>query len=223
MNMRNDIVARRSLADVIAEKLRERITSGAMKPGDKIPVEPDLMKMFGVGRSSVREAVKLLVTAGLLRVQQGSGTYVQELTAIQEPFAQRLKRSAYADLDEVRSLLEIKIAEKAALNRTAADIARMRKALKQRNNAAIAGDLHASVEADVAFHTAVADACGNEILADLYRSLAVQLKSWFLKVFTDTNEFCKTAPLHNAILDSIVAGDAKTAWNNAQALHGRFL
>lgn len=223
MNIQNDIVPRRSLADVVADKLRERIAAGEFKAGDKLPVEPELMKMFGVGRSSVREAVKLLVTAGFLRVQQGSGTYVQEPTAIQEPFAQRLKRSAYTDLDEVRSLLEIKIAQKAAINRKPADIARMRKHLQQRNAAAIAGDLPASVEADVAFHIAVADASGNEILADLYRSLAVQLKNWFLQVFVDTTEFRKTAPLHEAMLESIIAGDAKKAWNDAQALHGRFL
>ncbi|WP_349949811.1 FadR/GntR family transcriptional regulator, partial [Bacteroides cellulosilyticus] len=70
------IIQKKSLADMIAETLKQQITEGTYRVGDKLPTEPELMKTFGVGRSSVREAVKLLVNMGVVRVQQGSGTFV---------------------------------------------------------------------------------------------------------------------------------------------------
>lgn len=221
--MLSKVVKRHSLADDVAARLRAEIESGTYKVGQKLPVEPELMRIYGVGRSSVREAVKLLVTAGILQVQQGSGTFVKEASAINEPFAQRLMRSNYVDLDEVRSLLEIKIAQKAAVNRTEEDILRIKLALDERTEAAQNGDLRGCVDADVRFHIAIAEAAGNEILTDMYKSLAVELKKWFLQVFTDTSEFLKTAPAHEAILNSIIERDPSAAWSSAQTLHGRFL
>lgn len=221
--MLSKVVKRHSLADDVAARLRAEIESGTYKVGQKLPVEPELMRIYGVGRSSVREAVKLLVTAGILQVQQGSGTFVKEASAINEPFAQRLMRSNYVDLDEVRSLLEIKIAQKAAVNRTEEDILRIKRALDERTAAAQNGDLRGCVDADVRFHIAIAEAAGNEILTDMYKSLAVELKKWFLQVFTDTSEFLKTAPAHEAILNSIIERDPSAAWSSAQTLHGRFL
>ena len=221
--MLSKVVKRHSLADDVAARLRAEIEKGTYQVGQKLPIEPELMRIYGVGRSSIREAVKLLVTAGILQVQQGSGTFVKEASAINEPFAQRLMRSNYVDLDEVRSLLEIKIAQKAAVNRTEADIARIREALLQRSEAAHNGDLQECVNADVRFHIAIAEAAGNEILTDMYKSLAVELKKWFLQVFTDTSEFLKTTPAHEAILKSIIDRDPQAAWTSAQTLHGRFL
>lgn len=70
------IIQKKSLADMVAEQLRQQITEGVYAIGDKIPTEPELMKMFKVGRSSVREAVKLLVNMGVVQVRQGAGTFV---------------------------------------------------------------------------------------------------------------------------------------------------
>src|SRR5581483_5373058 len=103
-----------SLADAVADKLREEIQSGKYSPGDKLPCEPDLMEQFGVGRSTVREAVSALSNSGFVRVQQGSGTFGERKENFMEPLHLKLKQAKGDDLNEVRQLLELKIAEKAA-------------------------------------------------------------------------------------------------------------
>ena len=74
----------------------------------------ELMRIFGVGRSTVREAVKILVNMGFLKVQQGAGTFVESRAAADDPMAQRLRRADIRDLDEVRRILEVAIVERAA-------------------------------------------------------------------------------------------------------------
>ena len=204
-----------SLAEQVASKVQELISLGHYKVNEKLPIEPELMKMFGVGRSTVREAIKLLTNSGLLRVQQGAGTFVASITSGKEPFDQRLKRASNSDLNEVRELLEMKIAEKAALNRTDKDIAEMEKHLSNRKSAAAAGLMRECIEADINFHTSIAQASKNEILADLYRSVATHLKNWFLDFYADTSAFERTYGLHEDLLNAIKAGDAKGAWDRA--------
>ena len=116
--MMTSIINKKSLAEEVAEQLRTAINNGTYKVDEQLPTEPELMKQFGVGRSSVREAIRILANSGLLRVQQGVGTFIEAHAGITEPFHQRLKRAEAPDLDEVRQLLEMKIAEKAAANRT---------------------------------------------------------------------------------------------------------
>jgi len=84
------------LSDQVANKIRHDIDQHKYKTGEKIPAEPELMKLYNVGRSSIREAIKTLAMTGILKVQQGSGTFVN--TGMQhETIDQRLRR---ADFDE---------------------------------------------------------------------------------------------------------------------------
>jgi GntR family transcriptional regulator, transcriptional repressor for pyruvate dehydrogenase complex len=80
MNIAFKNVQQRKLGDQVIQQLQEKISLGELKPGDKIPTEAELMSMFGVGRSTIREAVRVLVNAGLLEVRQGDGTYVLDRT-----------------------------------------------------------------------------------------------------------------------------------------------
>ncbi|RYD94235.1 MAG: FadR family transcriptional regulator [Sphingobacteriales bacterium] len=209
------LIVKRSLADEVAAKLQEQISLGHYKVNEKLPIEPELMKNFGVGRSTIREAIKLLTNSGLLRVQQGIGTFVEQVTGNREPLHQRLKRAKMQDLDEVRQLLEIKIAEKAAINRSDKDIAEIKTHLAARKAAAEQNLLEECIEADIRFHNAIAAASKNEILADIYKSSSVHLKKWFLDIYTDTQPFIETYHLHDQLLKSIIAGDPKKAWNTA--------
>ena len=67
---------RKSLSDQIIDSLITMIANGELKPGDKLPPEPQLMEQFGVGRSSVREAVGALELIGLITVRPGHGTHI---------------------------------------------------------------------------------------------------------------------------------------------------
>lgn len=197
-------VKRQNLADEVAERLLQQLRSRKYVIGQKLPTEPELMQEFGVGRSTIREAVRILVNAGLVKVQQGLGTFVlaQEVTA--EPLSKRLQRAHFRDLDEVRLLLETKIAEKAALRRTPKDIANMKKFLQQRKRYAKANNQEACIEADVNFHSSIAEASRNEIIVDLYRTIAVHLKQSFGYRHSDTAAFRDSQHLHEALLQSII-------------------
>jgi len=211
-------IKKNSLADEVAQRLQEQISLGTYKPGEKLPTEPALMQEYGVGRSSIREAVRILANSGVLRVQQGLGTFVEESAGISEPLSQRLKRADADDLDEVRLLLEIKVAQKAAENRTAADIEKMEEFLRQRKEAAAVDDTTASIEADINFHIAIAEACGNSFLTDLYKTVAHHLKKHFLLQFKNAASFRETQHLHKNLLNSIIAQDANKAWQWAQRI-----
>ncbi|MFH6998815.1 FadR/GntR family transcriptional regulator [Flavobacterium sp. FlaQc-57] len=214
------LIQRKSLAEEVASKLQEQISLGHYKINEKLPIEAELMKSFGVGRSSIREAMKLLANSGLLRIQQGVGTFVQEVNTTREPMDQRLMRANVQDLDEVRQLLELKIAEKAAINRSEDDIIAMKKHLSNRMIAANEGNIEECIEADVQFHIAIAEASKNEILADLYKSASVHLKKGFLHLYPDTKIFLETSTIHEQLLKSIIAKDPKKAWNTVAKIIG---
>jgi DNA-binding FadR family transcriptional regulator len=214
------IIHKKSLAEEVASKLQEQISEGYYKINDKLPIETELMKSFGVGRSSIREAMKLLSNSGLLKIKQGLGTFVQEINSTREPMNDKLMRAKVQDIDEVRQLLELKIAEKAALNRTDDDIKAMKLHLANRVKAAKEGLLEECIEADVQFHIAIAEASKNEILADLYQSVAIHLKKGFLELYPDIQIFQNTYSIHEQLLESIIAKDSKKAWNTVAKIIG---
>ena len=216
--MMNVPIKRNSLADEVAQRLQEQISRGTYKPADKLPTEPALMQEFGVGRSTIREAVRILANGGVVRVQQGLGTFVEENGGIEEPLPQRLKRAQFGDLDEVRQLLEMKIAQKAALNRSEADLEKMELCLKRRKDTAIANEVTACIQADIDFHISIAEASGNGILSDLYKTVASHLKKHFAEIFQTTDTFKATQQLHKNLLNSIIARDGQKAWQCAQRI-----
>lgn len=205
-------IKRHSLADEVASRLQQQISLGQYKTGDKLPTEPALMQEFGVGRSTIREAVRILANAGVLRVQQGLGTFVETVKGIAEPLPQRLKRAEFRDLNEVRQLLEIKIAQKAALHRTEKDIEKMQRFLQLRKDMAAANKVDECIQADIDFHTSIAEASQNSILADLYRTVAQHLKKFFVTSYSTTQSFIDTQQLHKNLLKSIIDRNPEKAW-----------
>jgi len=219
-NDRNQLIKRQSLADEVAVRIREEIQSGKYKVGAQLPPEPELMKYYGVGRSSVREAIRILANIGLLKVQQGSGTFVEPGQPIAEPLHKRLERAKAHELNEVRQLIELKIAEKAAEHRTKKDIEKMKHFLALRHEAAKANDTERSIDADVNFHIAIAEASRSEILCDLFKSFAGQIRKSFQTIYIDTESFLKTQSMHESLLHSIEKQDGKKAWYWAEKITG---
>lgn len=208
------IIQKKSLADMIAETLKQQITEGTYRAGDKLPTEPELMKTFGVGRSSVREAVKLLVNMGVVRVQQGSGTFVA-VPSNNDDVNIKMSTADRTELDEVRKILDIAIVEKAVARRTEKDIERMRASLEKRKVNAEKGLLEECIEADLNLHIAIADAAHNRILADIYRSAATHLLSEFNRIYDGTDCFINSQTSHEKLLKHIIAGDLKNARKTA--------
>lgn len=214
---------RSSLAEEVSRRLQDQIVSGKYAVGQQLPTEPELMSQFGVGRSSVREAVKILANKGLVRVQQGVGTFVASQTGPGEPLSQRLQRADFEDLNEVRFLFEVKIAEKAAVHRSNKDIEKMKGFLKKRYEYAVANQLEACIQADINFHNSIAEAGKNEIMIDLYHTVSSHLKHSFVLRYGNTDSFVATQHLHDALLQSIIDKDPKKAlyWAQKIATHNK--
>lgn len=162
-----------SLSQRVVEALSERITGGALKPGDRIPTEPLLMQEFGVSRSVVREAISRLQAGGLLRTQQGIGSFVLA-PKIDSPLLQavapsELKLQQKLAMLELRLSLEPEAAALAAQRRTPEQLAAMERALKDFDIQRSTGE--ATAEADFRFHELLAQATGNEYFAHVLRSL----------------------------------------------------
>lgn len=194
------------LADRVVVHIQEGISTGKYKPGDKLPPEPEMMAEYGVGRSTVREAVKTLVMNGTLRVQQGDGTYVLD-NKPEEMLDQRLRRASMADIQAVRSLLEQEIVTLAAQHRTEKDLQEISSALQLRKAALDTGSHQEVTDTDIEFHLAIARASGNAVLADLYASFSSAIKDFFtVRDGGDIQSFIRSQPLHEALLQAIRNG-----------------
>ncbi|MGZ3758039.1 MAG: FadR/GntR family transcriptional regulator [Mucilaginibacter sp.] len=206
------LIERKSLADEVAAQLQEKILKGDYALNEKLPVEQQLMDDFGVGRSTIREAVKILVNSGYLRVQQGLGTFVKDNTGVHENMFKRLQRADQTEITEVRLLLEMKIAEKAAMNRTGNDISKLEHYLAKKTKAIAANMPEEYIDAHVKFYSIIAEASKNSILTDLFKSFAKEVKNEMLN--QPTEDLLRNAPtdLHYKLLDSIIRQDAGRAW-----------
>ncbi|RFU36503.1 FadR family transcriptional regulator [Actinomadura logoneensis] len=169
---------RSPLVDQAADLLRARITAGEWPVGTRLPGETTLARDLGVGRSTVREAVRALAGAGLLESRQGSGVYVLALEPVTS-WDVKLRQASVADVFEVRTLLEVEAARLAATRRDDADLAVLESALAARKAAASADD-PAFVDADIALHTAVVAAAHNPVLTGLFHTFVPRLRAGLL-------------------------------------------
>jgi len=205
---------RSPLVDLAVSQLREQVLSGQWPVGGRLPAETELAQRLEVGRSTVREAVRALVHAGLLETRQGSGTYVRSVTPGAE-WEPRLRRAAVLEAYEVREALEVQAARLAATRRTAADIEALHACLAERDRAR--GSDAAFVEADLAFHRAVVAAAHNPLLAEMFDSFAAVLREALIAIRSDQAVQSPDADAaHARLAAAIEAGDAAAA---AQATH----
>jgi GntR family transcriptional repressor for pyruvate dehydrogenase complex len=159
-------VRRTKVYEEVAAQIRRQMAEGVLRPGDRLPAERELAEAFGVSRSSVRDAIRVLELAGLVEPRQGEGTVVHELTldSLVSPLASVLvtRKDLLADLLEARRLIEPGIAQRAALAATEEDIEAMQAILGRQAGEIAAGRL--AVEEDTAFHYRLATTARNPVI-----------------------------------------------------------
>ena len=201
-------LAAERLSDRLAAELRQRIDSGALQPGERLPTELALAAQFAVSRTVVREAVSRLRSSGLLVARQGSGVFVAPPGAARSldfDAAVLADLAGVLDVVEVRRALESEVAALAAQRASAAQRRAIEQAL-QRVDASVASG-SAAVDADLAFHQAIAEASGNGQFPRLLRHLEQYLRD--AMAVTRTNESLKPEFMdqvrseHRAIADAI--------------------
>jgi GntR family transcriptional repressor for pyruvate dehydrogenase complex len=162
----------------VAEQIQQLIGRGVLKPGDRLPPERDLATKFGVGRGSIRDAIRTLEIMGVVEPRQGHGTVVRELSAdsLVVPLASVLshKRELIAELLDVRRMIEPALAGRAAKNATPEEIGHMEQILERQRQKMRRGE--PTIEEDSEFHYAIAVAARNtvvlrvlDVLMDLLR------------------------------------------------------
>ena len=165
-----DVAIQNRLVDQVAHGLRQMILAGEVLPGEFLPSRKVLAWRLGVGVSTIHEAVQALTAVGLVESRPGKGTWVRAdaLETLIHPAAveTRLGELQARQIYEARAVIEVALTERAARRATADDLQRIWRALAQMEQ--VLGDDDAFVEADVAFHIAVAQAGHNELLEQFY-------------------------------------------------------
>lgn len=160
------------LSGRVATAIERAILDEGLQPGDRLPSGRELTERFGVSRTVVRDALAVLEQRGLVETRPGSGVFVRDggSEAVSGVLGQMLRRSVISlpELMEARQLLEVHNAVAAARHATAGDLERMETAIAMMAEAV---GPQGFVDADVAFHEALAEAAGNRVLTALVGSL----------------------------------------------------
>ncbi|MDH6679876.1 DNA-binding FadR family transcriptional regulator [Rhodococcus sp. LBL1] len=200
------------LVPQLEELFRRRIEAGEWKVGQRLPSEADLAAEVGVGRSSVREAVKLLARDGLLDVRHGVGTFVA--TPAAEPALETLlRRSRVLEVLEVRRALEVEAARLAADRARPEDLAEIRRQLADRHDRhdQHGVDAEAFVTADLDFHRSVVAMAGNSVLTALFDSVRPVLHAALVDMVENEPQVPDTGHAHDDLVDALEAGDSAAA------------
>ena len=201
-------LSKTNLADSAVAAIREEILKRRWTVGEKLPNEATLSAMLSVSRGTVREAVRVLAAQGFLETRQGSGTYVLSVIDTAAPLTMA-RRAGLRDQFEARLALDAEAARLAALRRTPADIALLRRLLAERGNYD-GGDKAGFVARDLAFHQAVIAASRNGVLVGMYEFFSTLIAETIAaSLGEDLPEPDMAA--HAAIVDAIESGDPDAA------------
>ena len=202
----------------VLDTLGRDICSGRVKPGQLLPPEAELCERFGFSRIVIREAIKSLAAKGLLEVTRRVGTLVLEPTrwnlfdtdiivwrAESTVFDPTLSR----DLMEMRRIIEPAAVRLAALRSSDDDRRNLRSAYMAMARAVAGkGDY---VKADLAFHTTILSACGNQFVRQMQDAMGALLRVSFEVITTKPGGPAHSLPLHEAVCEAIERGDADAA------------
>ena len=207
---------RAALGTRVTELFRSQVTGGAWPVGSKIPTEPELVEWSGAGRNTVREAIGSLVQAGILRREQGRGTFVVSASDLRSSVTRRAADTSRRDSLELRLALDAAAAQLAAVRRTPADAARLETLVRQRREAWERADAYERVRADSALHRAVVEATHNALLQEVYEGLLGVFEEVQLPDVAGTTD--DLAHLHADLVEAIVDGDPGRAATVMSAL-----
>ncbi len=197
----------------IIEQVRDLVTSGRLKPGDRLPSERELSQALSVSRSSVREAVRAMESMGLIEARAGEGTFMASPSGSRgsDPLIASLHQdwSTQHKLFEVRRVIEPDLAALAARRATAEQIERLRAILNDQEAEIARGGT--GVKQDNLFHFLMAEATGNEALVRIVDSLMDLLLKTREESLQHDERRDQSLKQHRTILAAIEARDPRAA------------
>lgn len=217
MNVGQPMVREAGLADRVADHMTERVLDGTLQRGNRLPPERILAEQYGVSRTVIREAVRTLVSKGLLETRGGSGTYVRspDPAAVAESMSLLLRLHhgntvvPYDKVHEVRLVLEVEIAGLAARRAQPEDLLALEREIERQRQADDNRDAY--VASDVAFHAALAAAAHNELFPVLLNSISDVMVEVRQLGFQVPGSHQTAVRHHEQILAAVTARDAAAA------------
>jgi GntR family transcriptional repressor for pyruvate dehydrogenase complex len=208
----------KKISEEIVSQVKQLISKGELKPGDRIPSERELATMLGVSRPSVREAIMVLEAMGFVESRQGGGTYVKALTeaSIMNPLAKLVEKRDPAllrSLAEVRMGLESWSAYLAAQRATDSDITEMRRLYKIMEKQAAKGGWSPDVDAE--FHYAITSASHNSlqmhVLDSIHSLFHATIQVALMEFYQQEGHVQLLLTHHHDIMEAIAAHDPELA------------
>jgi GntR family transcriptional regulator, transcriptional repressor for pyruvate dehydrogenase complex len=208
-------VARRKVYEQVAEQLLGQIGARRLKPGDVLPPERELTESFGVGRSSIREALRMLESQGVISAVSGGSFVVSDAAS---PLNSSLRlmvtlddRSGIHHLFELRRILEVEAAALAAARHNAAHLEEMDAAIEEMAASLIDHGGSRFIDADLRFHLAVAEATGNRLVLHSMQAVRDVVRRALMTVFVIPHSPESAVVEHRAIRAAIASGDPARA------------
>lgn len=202
----------------VAARLKKRIMAGKLAAGHRLPTEAELCEQFGVSRSTVREALRVLSSQGLVTTSRGVGggtsiarldhTDVADMLEANIMLLTSMEGCTVAELLEARDFLEVPAARLAAVRRTEVHLADLRAAIPAAPQNL---PVRRRSQANRAFHQAILDAAGNRMLHVITAPILTVMHARFLRDMTSDEFWQRVADEHRAILRGIEAGDPELA------------
>lgn len=205
-------IERTRVPELLAGTLLDRIADGSMRTGHPIPTERELTEAFRVGRSSVREALRILESRGLI-TGDGHGRFMVAMPA--NPLHRSLElmltldAADFAELFEIRNILEVESAGLAAARRTDRDLAALANAVVAMREGLGSADRY--IDADLAFHVGIAQATGNRIAAHLMHAIRDVLARTLTEIFRIPGSPESSLDQHRLILEALADRDPEGA------------
>ena len=204
-------MAKTTLIDQTALKLKRYIEENNLSTGDKLPNEYELSNILNVGRNTVREAVRFLASRNILSIRQGSGTFISENTGIvDDPFGFSFisnQNKLVQDLMEIRIMIEPQIAALAAQNSTSKDIKHLEDLCNNIENAIKNKDDFS--KEDELFHSYLGKCSGNDVISKLIPVISEGINIYATSV--SEQEYSQTIISHREIVKAIKEGRPKDA------------
>jgi DNA-binding FadR family transcriptional regulator len=208
---------RLTATEEVAQRLIRHFNAGTLKPGDRLPPERELAAQLHVGRTTIREALKLLTLSGLLEARRGSGTFVRNdyssFVATQVEWPALLLAQDVDAIFEVREALEVQNARLAALRGSPEEIEAI--GVYRKLSELASRDVDRETEIDLEFHRAVTAAAHNSLMARLMMALENLLQEYIALSNAMTDDIATTIQEHEAIFEAIRSRDPEAA---AQAM-----
>lgn len=214
-------VTRTTLTADIYRKMVSHLIRGDWQPGMRIPAERELCQMLGVGRASLREALKALEIIGMIEIRLGDGTYVCKRSEfLSRPLlwaiASSSEPAATLELIEARSLIEVELAGLAADRATREDLKQLGENLNRMEGAL--QNQHEFLQADIDFHLTIADAAHNSILTNALNLIRNLLQRWISRTLAIEGVPEKAFEQHKQVFMAIAKKDSSAA-RSAMQIH----